>query len=75
MVLFCSKKKKMFLFYMYNFYLENLIYKWIKAIWKSIRECSKKKKSIKEWPYFLGNILVGVKSYIFTRFSFSFVST
>ena len=34
-VLFCSKKKKkekkfVFLFYTYNFYFENLIYKWVK---------------------------------------------
>ena len=29
-VLFCSKKKSVFLFYIYNFYFENLIYKWIK---------------------------------------------
>ena len=30
-VLFCSQKKKtVFLFYIYNFYFENLIYKWIK---------------------------------------------
>ena len=30
-----------------------------KVIWKLIGEFSKKKK--KEWPYFLGNVLVGVR--------------
>ena len=30
-----------------------------KVIWKLIGEFSKKKKK-KEWPYFLGNVLVGV---------------
>ena len=41
----------MFLFYIYNFYFENLIYKWINQF----------EKLTGEWPYFLGNILVEVK--------------
>ena len=48
---YSNKKKKVFLFYIYNFYFENLIYKWIKAFWKLTEE----------WPYFLGNVLVRVK--------------
>ena len=33
-----------------------------KVIWKLIGEFStKKKRKKKEWPYFLGNVLVGVR--------------
>ena len=40
------------LFYIYNFYFENLIYKWVdKIIWKLTGK----------WFYFFDNILVRVK--------------
>ena len=41
----------MFLFYIYNFYFENLIYKWIKNF-DNLQESG---------PIFFGNILVEVK--------------
>ena len=40
----------MFLFYTYNFYFENQIYKWMKQFENQYRR-----------PYFLGNFLVGVR--------------
>ena len=46
-----KKKKTVFLFYIYNFCFENLIYKWIKQF----------KINKRERLYCLGNVLVGVK--------------
>ena len=40
----------MFLFYIYNFYFENLIYKWINQF-----------ENQQESDYFLGNVLVEVR--------------
>ena len=45
-----KKKKPVSLFYIYNFYFENLIYKWIKQF-----------ENQQESDYFFGNILVGVR--------------
>ena len=50
-IYFVGKKKHVFLFYIYNFCFENLIYKWIKQF----------KINKRERLYCLGNVLVGVK--------------